>query len=249
MPSLSDLYTASDSDPAPIVAFLRALVESYDLPQPLDVLDLGCGPGRLLRPLERLGWRVTGMEPHPDFLEAARAAAGGSRRVTVRRGGFLDLEEHASHDLAIAVNSSFAHLLDPAERADALRRIHEALRPGGVVFLDLPDFPWILTHYRAPVPYTFELHGQAVTLDRRHEIDVHEATFTTHDEYRIEPEGRVEARLVHAYGITTFPELRHHLLEAGFSDVRTYRGYDSRESERLDGARMMIAARRGAAAG
>ncbi len=75
MRNLADLYVASDSDGAHIVEFLRALASAYELPQPLHVLDVGCGPGRLLAPLDRLRWQVTGMEPHPDFVAFARAAA------------------------------------------------------------------------------------------------------------------------------------------------------------------------------
>lgn len=240
---LSELYVASDSDPAPIVEFLRELAASYRLPQPLHVLDAGCGPGRLLGPLERLRWRVTGMEPNPDFFASARAFAQSSRRVEVVQGGFLDIGWSEELDLVVAVNSSFAHLLAPPERAEALRRIRDALKPGGVVFLDVPNFVWILTHYRQPEPYAFTAQGESVTLVRRHEIDVHDAAFITTDDYVFE-DGRAGDRLVHAYGIVTLPELLHHLAEAGFEDVRTFNGYASRVPERLSGPRIMLAARR-----
>lgn len=247
MPSLSELYSASDADPAPIVDFLRELASSYGLPQPLHALDVGCGPGRLLLPLERLRWQVTGMEPNPDFAASARAVASSSRRVTVLQQGFLDIEESESFDLVLAINSSFAHLLRPAERAEALRRIFRALRPGGVVCLDVPNFIWILENFRAPEPYTFTAHGRSVTLRRRHEIDYHGATFTTIDEYRSSESGHMEAQLVHTYGMAAFPEFEYHLGELGFTDLRTFAGYGSRTAERLTGARMLISARRPAA--
>jgi SAM-dependent methyltransferase len=237
MPSLSELYSASDSDPAPVVGFLQALAASYGLSQPLHV------PGRLLIPLERLRWQVTGMEPNPEFIASARATAGSSRRVTVRPGGFLDIDQHESFELVVAINSSFAHLLHPGERADALRRIYNALRPGAVVCLDVPNFLWILKNYRATEPFTFSIHGQSVTLERRHEIDVHRATFTTVD-YVLAQNGSLEAQLVHTYGMAAFPEFKHQFHELGFTDLRTFRGYSSRESERLNGPRMLLSARK-----
>lgn len=243
-PALSDLYSASDADPAPIVAFLRALAEGYGLPQPLHVLDLGCGPGRLLAPLERLRWQVTAMEPDAGFVAAAQALARSSRRVRVRRGGFLELDEDREFDLVAAINSSFAHLRLPAERAEALGRIHDALRPGGVVCLDLPNLPWLLKHFRQPEPYAFTALGHPVTLLRRHEVDFHDATVTTTDRYVFADDGHPEVGFVHTYGMTTLPELRHQLDEAGFDDVRTFNGYDARADERLDGPRMLLAARR-----
>jgi SAM-dependent methyltransferase len=244
MPDLAELYTASDSDPAQIVEFLRELASAYGLPQPLHVLDAGCGPGRLLAPLDRLRWQVTGMEPHPDFVASARAVAESSRRVSVLQGGFLDIGQTDEFDLVVAVNSSFAHLLTPAERAEALRRIRHALRPGGVVFLDLPNFLWILKNHRPPQPYTFQAHGEAVTLHRGQEIDFHAATFTTTDEYVFAHSGQSEARLVHRYGMATLPELQYHLAELGFEDARTFASYAARSPGRLDGPRILVAARR-----
>lgn len=244
MRDLAELYFASDSDPAHIVEFLRALASAYELPQPLHVLDAGCGPGRLLAPLDRLRWQVTGMEPHPDFVASARSIAQSSRRVSVIQGGFLDIAQTDEFDLVVGVNSSFAHLVTPAERADALRRIHHALKPGGVVFLDLPNFLWILKNHRPPQPYTFEVQGETVTLNRNQAIDFHAATFTTTDEYVYAVSGQSEARLVHSYGMTTLPELQYHLDDLGFEDVRTFNGYASRTDERLDGPRILVAARK-----
>jgi len=244
MPDLAELYIASDSDPAHIVEFLRELASAYELPQPLHVLDAGCGPGRLLAPLDRLRWQVTGMEPHPDFVASARTIARSSRRVSIVQGGFLDIDQANELDLVIAVNSSFAHLVTPAERADALRRIHHALKPGGVVFLDLPNFLWILKNHRPPQPYTFEARGDTVTLNRNQHIDFHDATFTTTDEYVYAHSGQSEARLIHSYGMTTLPELRYHLDAAGFEDPRTFTSYAARAPERLDGPRILLAARK-----
>jgi SAM-dependent methyltransferase len=240
MPSLAALYAASDSDPTPVVEFVRHLAEGFGLPQPLDALDAGCGPGRMLGPLARLGWRVTGLEPDPGFAEAARERARASRRLAVVRGGFLDVEWCGAFDLALAINGSFAHLATPAERADALARLHRALRPGGVVCLDLPDFAWVLRTRPAAEPFDFEAEGRAVTLVRRHEVDARGAVFTTVDEYWID--GQPGPRMVHAYGIITRAELERLLREAGFAELRTFAGYGSPADEGLRMPRMIVAA-------
>lgn len=44
----------------------------------LTVLDIGCGGGLVCEPLTRLGARVTGIDPAPETIAAARAHADGS---------------------------------------------------------------------------------------------------------------------------------------------------------------------------
>jgi len=39
------------------------------------VMDLGCGPGPLAIEFARLGLKVTGVDPEPEMLDAAREAA------------------------------------------------------------------------------------------------------------------------------------------------------------------------------
>lgn len=243
-PVLSELYAAFDSPPHSIVAFLQYLADAYELRQPLRVLDAGCGPGRLLSPLERLRWEVTGLEPNPEFAAAAREVARTSRRLSVREGGFLDVDDREAFDLICAINSSFAHLLTPAERQGAVLKMHDALRPGGVLLLDVPNFPWILRNFRAPEPDPSVVHGREVTLHRRHEIDYHDALFTTTDEYVFGDEADAHVRLVHRYAMVTCPELEYQLREAGFVELRTFTGFDARAPERIRGARILVAARK-----
>lgn len=239
MPDPAALYDAFDRYPSHIVDFLRWLAETHGLGDHPAVLDVGCGTGRMIGPLAGLGWRVTGREPDAAFRARAEAVAR-EHGATVRPGGFEDVDGEGEFDLVMGINSAFAHVLTPADRLDAFRRAFRALRPGGVLFLDLPNYLWILKNYRAPEPFRSTLDGREVTLTHTHEIDFHTATFTTVQEYALDEAEPVHMR--HVYAMTTFPELAGALSTAGFGEVRTYESYASRAPERLSGARMLIAA-------
>lgn len=53
----------------------RLILELLGDVEGLDVLDVGCGDGPLAAVLSRRGGRVTGLDPDPRMLEAARARA------------------------------------------------------------------------------------------------------------------------------------------------------------------------------
>ncbi len=243
----ADLYDAFVvGDVRPVVDFLRWLVGSYGLSEPLEVLDIGCGTGRLLRPLANLGWSVVGMEPDPDYLSRAIDVAGPLQRVEVRDGGFADLDAEESFDLIAAVNDPFQYLLTVEERAVALARCFHALRPGGILFLDLANFPWILKHYRAPSPSETRLGGWTVHRDPRHEIDFHDAVWTHVDEFTLTDERGTEKCLVkvHRFAILTLPELVVALRSQGFEDLRTFNGYAARAATRVDRSRILVSSRK-----
>lgn len=245
MLSESDLYCFYDGDPAPIVEFLEQLASWYRLTGNLSVLDIGCGPGRLLLPLADLGWRVVGMEPHADYAAAATRLASGHDEVDVRAGGFGDISADREFDLITAVNDPFAYLLTPAERIDALARCFAALRPGGVLFIDIPNFMWILKNYREPHPLTAEIDGLAVTRRASHEFDFHDAIWTHIDDFEISSEGATSnVSSSHRFAMMSFPEVAGAMSGAGFSDIATYRSYSARGPEHLDGPRIMVSAQR-----
>jgi hypothetical protein len=109
-----------------------------------------------------------------------------------------------------AINGPFAHLLTGRDRADALRRVRDALRPGGGVLIDVPNFLWILKHYRAPAEMRADIPGGEVRLRREHAIDFHAAVFTTVEHYDLIRDGEHHpSDKTHAYAMTTLPELAY----------------------------------------
>ncbi|WP_102225675.1 class I SAM-dependent methyltransferase [Acidimangrovimonas sediminis] len=92
-----------------------------------EVLDVGCGRGALLRSLSRRGFVVTGLDPQPEAIGAARAAAPDAR---LAEGSAAAMPFRAgSFDAVVFLNS--LHHVPPPEMDPALAEAGRCLRPGG----------------------------------------------------------------------------------------------------------------------
>ena len=109
-----------------------------------DVLELGCGTGRVMVPLAEAGFRVTGLDRSPGML--AQAAAKLSRldpavKTTTRlvQGDIASFALGMTFDAILLPARVFAFLLAVDAQRACLARILEHLRPGGLVAIDLFD--------------------------------------------------------------------------------------------------------------
>jgi SAM-dependent methyltransferase len=97
-------------------------------PQPLEVLDLGAGTGKLTAALLGLGHRVTALEPLPE-MRAVLAA--NLPTATAIDGRAEDLQLAADSFDAVVAGSAFHWF----EREPALDEIARVLRPPGIFAL------------------------------------------------------------------------------------------------------------------
>lgn len=100
---------------------------------PGRVLDIGCGRGWLLQAFQKLGWEVQGTE----FSETAAAFARDVLHLPVAIGDLKSLEFPAAHFDAITLWHVLEHVPDPQP---LLAEAHRLLKPGGILFIGVPDF-------------------------------------------------------------------------------------------------------------
>lgn len=239
----SHFYTQFDQDPTPIVDFMKWVAESYRLPKKTRVLDIGCGPGRMLTEYHGLGWKVSALEPDADFHAAATQLTAADSGIRVEHGGFLELDAVNQYDLITAINDPFSYLLAVDDRVEALGRMYRALRPGGVMFLELTNFLYKLWEYE---DYTSEesiVDGKRVVHNMHHEVDFFHGRWVHHDEYIIEGQPNPILK-THTLAIFPLPELLYFLDQHGFTDIRTFSSYEARQSEKPNGKTILITARK-----
>jgi len=102
------------------------------------VMDLGCGPGLLAVPFAEAGMRVTGIDPEPDMLEAARETAReAGALIDFRQGSSFDLPRDLGTIHLVAMGRSF-HWMD---RVETLQTLDTLLPPGGAIALFEDEHP------------------------------------------------------------------------------------------------------------
>lgn len=113
-----------------------AVLERLTAPAERDVLDVGCGPGHLVRSLAALGARPVGLEVSAEQLAPALAADDGSgARYLVGRAEALPLED-ATMDVVVFMRA--LHHVPVEEQFTALSEGRRVLRPGGHLYVAEP---------------------------------------------------------------------------------------------------------------
>lgn len=112
----------------------QRLLEYANLPERANVLDLGCGTGRLL---ERLAnqfpeLRGTGLDLSPKMLQMARMSNRHHPRLIFVEGKAEELPFSDGQFDAVFNTISFLHYLEPKQ---VLQEVARVLKPGGSFYL------------------------------------------------------------------------------------------------------------------
>ncbi|CAA9221479.1 MAG: hypothetical protein AVDCRST_MAG41-524 [uncultured Corynebacteriales bacterium] len=152
--------------------FYRSLV-----PPDGDVLDVGCGTGRLLTRLREDGsrGRLVGLDPGAGMLAVARETPG----IEWVRGHLRPGAYDAEFDLVTMTGHAFQELRTDAEVDGVLRGMRDAVRPGGRIAFETRDpaaREWERWHGASfEVPYD----GAAVRISYEvHSVDGELVSFT-----------------------------------------------------------------------
>lgn len=124
---------------------LFALLERYGALRPgIDILDAGCGTGRLLTAYRERGFAPVGLDFHP--LAVRYSAQRGHQRILRGSVNALPFPD-ARFDLVSCIDVIVGAMVDDAGAVRELRRV---TRPGGWVLLSAAAYRWLMSaHDRA----------------------------------------------------------------------------------------------------
>lgn len=123
--------TASTSRFRPLLERIQKVVPRGRL------LDVGCGAGDLLDEARKFGcWELEGLDPSAQAAELAQQRVG----CTIHQALLEDVDLPSASFDVITLLGVLEHLHDPSS---TLARVHELLKPGGVVAVYVPNFDYL----------------------------------------------------------------------------------------------------------
>jgi 2-polyprenyl-3-methyl-5-hydroxy-6-metoxy-1,4-benzoquinol methylase len=106
-----------------------------------DLLDVGSHCGFFLRKARARGWRVQGVEPSPASARIAQDRFG----LDVKTGTLEEVRFPAASFDVVTLVDVFEHVEAPGTLLNEVRRV---LRPGGHVFIKVPNVRYVLLKHR-----------------------------------------------------------------------------------------------------
>lgn len=126
-------------------ALFERVARLTDLASNDAVLDLGCGPGQIALGFAPHAGPVTAIDPEPEMLRIAAAAAeAAGRNIRFIEGSSFDLTPALGTFHLVAIGRAF-HWMD---RQDTLARLDGMIAPGGAIALlsdkhpEVPQNAW-----------------------------------------------------------------------------------------------------------
>ncbi|HEX2173585.1 MAG TPA: class I SAM-dependent methyltransferase [Dehalococcoidia bacterium] len=196
-----------------------------------DILDVGCGKGRHLVPLVEAGYQVTGFDQSPDMLATCNQRLQ-QRGLSARflRADLDTLDVDQGYDALLCLDSVLSYFLETDRIITTLSRFRRALRPRGMLILDIWNILAEWPQFGQTMPYAYESETLRVNWQERYEYQdftsLLRATYLGHFvEHGVTQEFRHEEIL----RAMTVGEMQMYLKAAGFERIAAYPSFDRSE--------------------
>jgi len=190
------------------------------LKSPPKALDICCGFGRISAELSRMGYAVTGVDITESYLRTAREeAAYENLEIEYIHSDAREFTRSDFFDVALNLYNSFGYFTDQSDDLRIARNACNSLKKGGSFIIDI--------------------YGKEITVRDFVEAEWFErAGFTVLTEYKVSDswtflynrwiliKDGIKIEKIFSYRLYSAAELRSLLLEAGFSKVDIYGGWD-----------------------
>ena len=112
---------------------IKNIFKEYKIDKDAQVLDLGCGTGKMARKLAREGYQVTAVDNSMDMLEIA--ASEEDDHILYVLQDMVSLELPQQVDAAVSICDCMNYILEEEDLKEAFRRVREFLKEDGKYYV------------------------------------------------------------------------------------------------------------------
>jgi len=193
------------------------------LPVPAkSIIDLGCGPGLYAELFDDIGYKVTAIDFSRRSIGYAKNSAKNKRKnINYRYQDYLTINYREEYDIATLIYCDFG-VLSQEDRKVLLRKVHQALKPGGIFVMDVftknyyKDFKDTITMKYEDSGFWLDRPYLCIQRDKRYP-----------DEHFLEQYTIITAEGLKAYNIWNHAfaraELLSEFMSVGFEDIDFYK--------------------------
>jgi SAM-dependent methyltransferase len=202
------------------------------------MLDLCCGPGRHSVAFAQRGFAVTAVDRSGFLLSRAKErSAEAAVSVEWVAEDIRRFVRPASFDLACNMFTSFGYFKDEEDNLRVLRNVHDSLRGGGVLVMEMLGKERLARVYQSAL--CTDLPDGSMLLQRR---QVREDFSRVYNEWTLLKDGRYHSyRFDHA--VYSGRELKDRLMMCGFAQVELFADLQGTPYG-LDATRLVAVARK-----
>jgi 2-polyprenyl-3-methyl-5-hydroxy-6-metoxy-1,4-benzoquinol methylase len=194
----------------------RYIIKKLHLKPGSTFLDCPCGVGRISLPLARQGVRVTGVDFMASYLDEIRKQADKrGLKINLVQADMRRITFKNQFDGAGSICTSFGFFDKESDNQLVLKKVYQALKPGGKFLLHVINRDWIIAHFEAKG--WMEVKGLKVLEERSFDY----RTSTLHGLWRFLKDGQEVVREV-PLRLYAYHELYRMFDAAGFVDIQAF---------------------------
>lgn len=212
-------------------AQVRYIIRKLNLSPGKKFLDCPCGIGRIALPLARKGVTVTGVDITPSYLdELEKKAKRRDLKIKLAKADMRRINYKNEFDAGANLWTSFGFFEKESDDLLVIKKMYQALKPGGKFMLHLINRDWIMSNFS---PRGWFQAGNAKVLEKR-KFDY--STSINHCEWCFLKDGKETTHQLRLR-MYSYHELIAMFKSSGFVDIQ---GYGSTKDEPINRDKMMM---------
>jgi len=134
--------------------FFTAIFDKHTKIHPHNVMDLGCGTGRLTFAMAGRGYDMTGVDASPEMLSEAYNKKGPG--ILWVNQDFSELDLFGTYEAGISLLDCVNHILDEVVIGKYFKHMHNYIEPGGLFVFDINSEYKFKNVYKGNVFYSVD---------------------------------------------------------------------------------------------